>query len=348
MPQNIDFGLPFPLALNPDLDAARRHNLAWVQHLGLVGPGRSLEWYTSWDMPRLAALGFPHARGAALELCADAMAFFFVFDDQFDGPLGQDPARAAAVCRQLIDIVHGATPRPDAGACSTAFADVWARSTDGAHPAWVARCAHEWEYYFAAHPHEAANRLRGTPGDMESYLQVRRGIAGTDLPLSLGERAAGITVPAAAFHSPQLRIMRQAAIDVTLMCNDVYSLEKEEARGDMDNVVLVIEHARHCTRDEAVTAARRDVEQRCARFLELAQQVPALCEQLGITGRERAAVDTYVQIMAAWMSGYHGWQTQTLRYTSALDVLPSKGPGYFDEVLPAVPHGRGSRSRAQQ
>jgi hypothetical protein len=26
------------------------------------------------------------------------------------------------------------------------------------------------------------------------------------------------------------------------MYNDVYSLEKEEARGDMDNLVLVIEH----------------------------------------------------------------------------------------------------------
>ncbi|MFE2854381.1 terpene cyclase [Streptomyces lavendulae] len=335
MPQDIEFHLPFPTSLSPDLEGARQRNLAWVRRTGLVREGRSLEWYAAWDMPLLAAHGFPYARGAALDLCVDAMAFFFVFDDQFDGPLGRDPARAAAVCRQLIDIVHGAVPAAGADACSVAFADLWARSTDGAHPGWVVRTAHEWEYYFATQAHEAIGRLRGTPADMETYLQVRRGIAGTDLPLSLGERAAGIPVPAAAFHSPQLRIMRQAAIDVTFMCNDVYSLEKEEARGDMDNLVLVIEHTRSCTRGEAVSAARGEVERRVERFRELAHQVPAMCLQLGLTAPERTAVATYVEVMEAWMSGYHAWQTQTRRYTGALQTIPHTGPGYFDEVLGA-------------
>ncbi|WP_328764852.1 terpene synthase family protein [Streptomyces sp. NBC_00272] len=288
-------------------------------------------------MPRLAALGFPHARGPALELCADAMGFFFVFDDQFDGPLGLDPARTARVCQQLIDIAHGATPATGSDPCTAAFADIRARSTRGAHAAWTARTAHEWEYYFAAQAHEAIGRVRGTPADMTTYLQVRRGIAATDLPLSLGERAAGITVPAAAFHAPQLRIMRQAAIDVTLMCNDVYSLEKEEARGDVDNLVLVLEHTRSLNRDEAVTAAGHRVNRRVRQFRELAEQVPVLCTQLGLHRRERAAVDTYVAIMTAWMGGYHAWQTGTLRYRTAPEVVPASGPGYFDQVLHVRP-----------
>ncbi|MFD3759923.1 terpene cyclase [Streptomyces sp. NPDC058622] len=335
MPQDIEFHLPFPSALSPDLEEARQRNLSWVAGVGLVGEARSLEWYASWDMPRLAALGFPYAQGPALDLCADAMAFFFVFDDQFDGALGLYPARAAAVCQQMIDIVHGARPARAADACSAAFADIWTRCAAGADRGWVARCAHEWEYYFATQAHEAIGRLRGTPGDMETYLQVRRGIAGTDLPLSLGERAAGITVPAAAFHSPQLRIMRQAAIDVTFMCNDVYSLEKEEARGDMDNLVLVIEHERRCTRAEAVEHARGEVRRRVERFQELEPQVAGLCTQLGLSGRERAAVEVYVEIMGAWMSGYHAWQTRTQRYTNARRVLPHTGPGYFDQILRA-------------
>ncbi|MFD6225520.1 terpene cyclase [Streptomyces sp. NPDC060232] len=335
MPQDVEFHLPFPVSCSPDLEGARRRNLAWVRRVGLVGEGRSLEWYASWDMPRLAALGFPYARGAMLDLCADAMALFYVFDDQFDGLLGRAPARVATVCQRMIDIVHGAAPGPDADACSAAFADIWGRSADGAHPGWVARVAHEWEYYFAAQAHEAIGRLRGAPAGMEAYLQVRRGIAGTDLPLSLGERAAGITLPAAAFHSPQLRIMRQAAIDVTLMCNDVYSLEKEEARGDMDNLVLVIEHTRRCGREAAIAEARGEVRRRVTRFQELAVQVPQLCALLGLTAREAAGVDRYVEIMGTWMSGYHAWQTRTDRYTHAPHVLPATGPGYFDRVLGA-------------
>ncbi|MFF9978697.1 terpene synthase family protein [Streptomyces erythrochromogenes] len=341
MPQDVEFHLPFPVSCSPDLEGARRRNLAWVRQVGLVGEGRSAEWYASWDMPRLAALGFPYAQGGMLDLCADAMALFFVFDDQFDGPLGRAPARAAAVCQKMIDILHGAPLGRDtdagtgADACAVAFADIWARSTDGAHPGWVARVAHEWEYYFAAQAHEAIGRLRGTPADMETYLHVRRGIAGTDLPLSLGERAAAVTVPAAAFHSPQLRIMRQAAIDVTLMCNDVYSLEKEEARGDMDNLVLVAEHARRCTREEAVAEAGAEVRRRVVRFQELALQVPGLCALLGLTARETVAVDGYVELMALWMSGYHAWQTRTHRYIDAPRVVPATGPGYFDQVLGA-------------
>jgi avermitilol synthase len=330
MPQDAAFDLPFPLRVNPHAEAAR--NLDWVRAHGLVGE-RSADWYTSWDMPRLAACGFPDATGPGLDLCTDAMAFFFLFDDQFDGPLGRAPDRVARVCQGLIDIVHGARPRPGGDPCSNAFADLWRRGTEGAPPGWAARVAHEWEYYFAAHAHEAINRVRGTPGDVEQYLHVRRGVAATALPLSLGERAAGITVPPAAFHSPQLRIMREIAVDITLMCNDVYSLEKEEARGDMDNLVLVIEHARRCGRDEAIAATRREVHQRCDRYQQLALDVPDLSARLDLSASQRADVRTYVDVMTAWISGYHAWETETARYRTALATLPSSGPGYFDRVL---------------
>ncbi|MFD9523384.1 terpene cyclase [Streptomyces sp. NPDC059979] len=335
MPQDIEFDLPFPLAVSPDLEGARVRNLAWVQARGLITGGESLDWYRSWDMPRLAAYGFPYARGRELDLCADVMAFFFVFDDQLDGPLGRAPDRVAAVCQGLIDLVRGA-PLPAGGdPCAAAFAEVWARSTAGAPAGWVARVAHEWEYYFASQAHEAIGRLRGRPADMEQYLQVRRGIAGTALTASMGERAAGIEVPASVFHSPQLRIMREIAVDVPLMCNDVYSLEKEEARGDVDNLVLVLEHERRCSRQEAIAAAREEVHRRCARFRYLAAEVPAVCGRLGLTSRERAAADMYVEVMCAWMSGYSAWQSETLRYTSAPKVLPSSGPGYFENILGA-------------
>ncbi|MFJ6793774.1 terpene cyclase [Streptomyces sp. NPDC091268] len=335
MPQDICFELPFPLAVSPDLEGARLRNLAWVQRQGLITSSDSLEGYASWDMPRLAAYGFPYARGRQLDLCTDVMAFFFVFDDQLDGPLGRAPDRVAALCQNLIDLVHGARPSPGGDRCAAAFADVWARCTDSAPAGWVARVAHEWEYYFATQAHGAIGRLRGTPADMEHYLQVRRGIAGTALTVSLGERAAGIDVPASAFHSPQLRIMREIAVDVPLMCNDVYSLEKEEARGDVDNLVLVLEHSRRMSRDEALAAAREEVHQRCARFGQLSRQLPQLCDQLGLTPAERAAVDMYISVMAGWMSGYGAWQSETLRYTSALQVVPGSGPGYFENILGA-------------
>ncbi|GAT67318.1 terpene cyclase [Planomonospora sphaerica] len=337
MPQDIAFDLPFPVRTSPDAEGARRRNLRWVQQHRLVTGDQALAWYRSWDMPRLAACGFPYAQGPELDLCTDAMAFFFLFDDQFDGPLSRAPRDVARLCQSMIDIVHGTGPRRQADPCSAAFADLWRRSTDGAPPGWAARTAHEWEYYFAAHAHEAVNRCRAVPSDMERYLQVRRGVAGTALPVSLGERAAAITVPAVAFHSPHLRIMREITVDVTLMCNDVYSLEKEEARGDMDNLVLVIQHARGCSRQEAVAAARDEVHRHVTRFRQLAAEVPDMCRQVGLTGPQCAAVEAYVEVMTAWMSGYHLWETETARYRAAVDVLPDSGPGHFEKLLGSEP-----------
>lgn len=333
MTRNIELVLPFPLRVSTDLERARQHNLQWVQQLGLVAEGASLAWFSMWDMPKLAAFGFPYATGASLDLCADAMAFFFIFDDQFDGPLGRHPDRVADVCQGFIDIVHGARPRGSAGPLLRAFADVWHRCQDDAPPRWRARAACEWEYYFAAHAHEAINRTRGTPADMQGYLQVRRGIAASDLPISLGVRAAAIDVPPAVFHSPQLRIMRQTAIDITFMCNDMYSLEKEEARGDMDNLILVIEHEQKLSRPQAIGQAQHDIDQRCTRFQQLSDQVPDVCAQLKLTAQQRTVVDRYVDVMTAWIRGYHEWEIQTMRYTKAVDILPARAPGYFEELL---------------
>lgn len=346
MPQNVEFVLPFPLRVSTDLERASHQNLQWVQRMGLVAEGDSLAWFSMWDMPKLAAFGFPYAMGDGLDLCADAMAFFFVFDDQFDGPLGRHPDRVAGVCQGFIDIVHGARPGGSASPLLRAFADVWDRCQEGASPRWRARAACEWEYYFAAHAHEAINRNRGAPAGMQEYLQVRRGIAATDLPITLGERAAMIDVPPAVFHCPQLRIMRQIAIEITFMCNDVYSLEKEETRGDRDNLILVIEHEQNLTRPQAVAQAQREIALRCSRFQQLSDQLPDTCARLGSTARQWTMVDRYVDVMAAWIRGYHEWETETLRYTKAVDVLPGTAPGYFDELLAQRPQSSAKDSDA--
>ncbi|MDI1463437.1 terpene synthase family protein [Catellatospora sp. KI3] len=334
MPQDVTFDLPFPLRSSRHLDTASARNLDWVRERQLVDGPEAMAWYASWDMAGLAAYGYPHARDAdELTLCADAMAFFFLFDDQFDGPLGRRPDEVARTCQLFIDAVHDPRPSGPGSHCLRAFRELWDRSLDGAAAGWKARAAHEWEYYFATYAHEAINRCRGLPTDLERFLEVRRGMSGTGVPVSLGERAARIDVPPAAFHSPQLRIMRTITVDVTLMCNDVYSLEKEAARGDMDNFVLVVEHENALSRAEAVERTRRVVAERCARFQQLAEEVPEMCTVLGLTVAEQDTVRVYAEIMAAWIRGYHEWETRTLRYLTADEVVPATKPGFLEALL---------------
>jgi avermitilol synthase len=333
MPPDLAFELPFPLRRNEGLDRARRHNLEWVRRFGLTPSEEASEWFALWDIPALAAYGFPDAPEEGLDLCADAMAFFFLLDDQFDGPLGRLPDRVAAVCRQFIDVGRGVRPPASAGPLLHAFAELWERCRRGAPASWRARAAGEWEYYFAAHAYEAVNRVRGRPTGFDEYLEVRRGIAAADLPICLGERAFRIEVPPAAFHGPQLRILRRTAIEITFMCNDIFSLEKEESRGDMDNLVLVIERNGGLSREAALARARDEIIERCALFRTLSAQVPDVCARLGFSEPQTDAVRRYVDVMAGWIRGYHEWETRTLRYTRAADVVPAHRSGYFDALL---------------
>lgn len=336
MPQDISFRFPVAPQLSPDLDSARARNLEWVRAQGLATTDQAISRYTSWDMAKLAAYMYPYAVGADLELAADLMGFWFPFDDQFEGPLGHNPAAASTICAEMIAIVHHpheAMPN-SAPPAAKAFSDVWQRSLDGMSRAWQARAAHHWEYYFACYPNEAIARDTGTMPDRRTYLHLRRGSSGGETVVDMCERLGHFEVPAIAFHSPQLLAMRRISTDIPAFCNDVHSVEKEISRGDVDNLVLIVQHERQCPLPEAIAAVQDLVNQRLATFSQLQDQLALLGDQLGLIERERAAVERYAQTMALWVAGYHQWAVETARYATQ-GIIPANQPGYPESLLEA-------------
>jgi hypothetical protein len=332
MPQNIDFRFPVPCRLSPDVDRARAHNLQWVHTQQLATGRQAIERYVSWDMAKLAAYMYPYATGDDLDLAADLMGFWFPFDDQFDGPLGRDPQQTAQVCRAMIHVVHHpqdvtATDLP----AVRAFADMWQRSMDGMSPAWRARAAHNWEYYFACYPGEALARLSASVPSRNDYLHLRRGSSGGQTVVDMCERLGHFEVPAVAFHSPPLRTMRRIATDVPAFCNDIHSVEKEAARGDVNNLVLIVQHEQQLAMPEALRTVRDLVNQQLDAFGRLQQQIPQLTRAMGLAADERTAVDRYAETMALWMPGYHQWGVETARY-SAQGVTPARTPAYPEDL----------------
>lgn len=311
----MHFRFPLPCRLSPDVERARTHNLNWVRTFGLVTDEAAIARYTSWDMAKLAAYMYPYATGPDLELAADLMGFWFPFDDQFDGLLGQDPVRIAAVCRDMIAIVHdpAAVPR-NASPAAMAFADMWRRSLHGMSRAWQARAAHNWEYYFGCYPGEAMARLSGTVPDRNAYLHLRCGSSGGETVVDMCERLGHFEVPSHAFHSPQLRTMRRIATDVPAFCNDVHSVEKELARGDVDNLVLVVKNGQECSLEQALLKTQELINEQLDTFSRLQEEISALNDLLGLDAAERAAVESYVRTMALGMPGYHQWAVETPRY----------------------------------
>ncbi|MEZ0091407.1 terpene cyclase [Streptacidiphilus sp. EB129] len=341
----MELTIPFPQRINPHRDAAAGHNLSWLQAHDMLRGSEAIDRYTSWNLADLAAWSFPDASPEELVLAMDQHAFYFLFDDQFDSELGLHPVEVADVCAPLIEIAASdperTTPRRHGTPIISAFADLWRRGCAGMSPRWRARASYHWEWYFAAHPNEALGRALaaearrdGTDGEipgLDAYLMLRRGASGVETVLDLMERMLG-EVPAVAFHSPELRQMRQLAADAPATSNDVWSYGKEAARGDVYNLVVVLQHQQQCTLAEAVSAVLAQAQWMIDEFVRLSERVPELCERLGLRGAERRAVERYRDGMGSWMRGYFDWEHRTVRYRPE-GTLPPDRPNYLETLL---------------
>jgi hypothetical protein len=120
--------------------------------------------------------------------------------------------------------------------------------------------------------------------------------------------------------------MRLAVIEVVIIQNELCSVEKEEAVGDPNNIVLILEVERSCSRSRAVGAAVDMIRQRMTTYLVLERELSTLCAELDLDPGERATARRYVDGMRALVRGAYDWSELSGRY------------GHRDRLPPTWPH----------
>jgi hypothetical protein len=309
----------YPHRRNPHRASAEAHHRRWMEEFRMLGSRMTPTDYARWEVPDLTALCYPDCGAEELALAADLMGFYFIFDDEFDGPIGRHPAGSAGLCDQLIAVLHG-TPAPADSPCVAAFESIWQRISQGMSPRWLARAAYSWESYLASHPAEAAGRLAGEAPDRTPFLFLRRCTSAMETVLDTVERVNRFEVSPTAFHSPALRELRQLAADIAPLSNDVHSYQQELPRGDVNNLVLVVQRERGCTLDEAGALALAEVQLKADRMARLLDELPHTYRALQLTPAQEKDAQRYADGMAALVSGYLEWESQTIRYRSEQPV----------------------------
>ncbi|MFF3244684.1 isoafricanol synthase [Streptomyces sp. NPDC002870] len=310
--------IPFPARFSPHAERARRHTLQWLQETGLLTGEAVTAEYDALRLERLMAHFYPDATGNDLELAADFNAWFFIFDDQFDGRLGVRPEAIERVVDSLVRTMTADGAPQVSGEHGPplvrGFRDIWRRAAVGTPYGWQRRFRTHWQAYMAAHQGEAHNRNAERLPSLKQFLKVRRNSIGVQPCLDFTERCGGYTLPDELHGSSPLREMREITGDVVIFVNDIVSLVKELAAGDVNNSVIVLREQKGCTLEQSVEYIAALANAQTARFAQLATALPKTLSERGVLPEVREHIDHYVEGMGHLMAGNLAWSLATSRY----------------------------------
>lgn len=300
---------PFAPARNPAADHVHQQNLVWGQRFGLI---RSREEYHRIDRGRFGDLmgrAYPNASPEALRVIADWNAWMFLLDDQFDElALGRTPDAMEQIHSRILAILDGDTVQADDAPHLTALWDVARRLREQRDTAWRQRfitCVRE---AFAASLWESRNRQLGLVPTESDYRYWRPFGGGVFCYFTLIELAEDITLPPFVRDHPIIRELTQRANYVICWANDIFSLPKELARGDVHNLVYVVHRERRVSLDDAVSYVAEQHDAEVSAFERVAACVPTFGDPID------SIVQRYVTGLATWMRANMDWSCVTYRY----------------------------------
>lgn len=330
MPQNVDFHIPLPSRQSPDHVRADAEQLVWPRSLGLIKSEAAATRHLRGGYGQLASRFYPHATGTDLDLGVDLMSWFFLFDDLFDGPRGESPVETKQLTDAVAAALDGHLPE-SAAPIAHGFADIWRRSREGMSAAWCARSARHWRSYFDGYVEEALSR--DTPYySAAQYMAVRRRTIGVQPTVDMAERTGHFEVPHRVFGSAVLSAMLQIAADVNLMLNDIASLEKEEARGEQNNMVLILCREHGWSKDHSIDHIQDAVRACLEQYILLESCLPQVADIFRLNDAERESLDRYRDdAVRPVIRGSYDWHRSSGRYDAEF-ALAAGAQGYLEEL----------------
>ncbi|MCB1985046.1 MAG: hypothetical protein H6936_12395 [Burkholderiales bacterium] len=313
---------PFPEKISPFADKVHAHTLEWVQNFQLVTEEKAFKRLRLSKFGRLAARAYPDAALDRLEIISDWNTWLFVIDDQCDeSGLGKHPDQLSNLHNRSLEILSGYPTEPNDVPLILALEDIYRRLKPLSSQAWLLRFAKSASEYFEATFWEAQNRFYRRWPSTDSYTLMRPFSGGLYTDIDLIEIAEKINIPCIARAHPRLTELANLTNNVVCWSNDIISLRKEQAHGDMHNMVMVMQHELKISLQESVNLVKKLIDAQIQQFLNVEQQLPKFVE---FSDHD---LKKYVAVLRSWMRGNLDWAYESKRY-----AIPQKN------VQPRVEH----------
>lgn len=325
----INFDFPFPHALSPDHAAASAECARWAREMGLVTSDFAMERLAQWNLGRMLANCVPTARGDALDVITKWNAWGFLYDDQFNGPLGTRLDLAVRVTESMIAALHGETsPGHSAERALTDILDELARRRSRT---WMARFRDHNQQFLVSLLREVTFRVDRRPVSHHQALELRRGAVAMEPLIDLIEVAEDCEIPGSLITTPQLQEMRRIVGDLAIYQNDFFSLPKDRRQPEVNTIIALEQEG--LTEQQALARIETTVNEEVARFLRVKKELPSLSRTFGLTAPDIARLDRHVHCLELMIHGVLYVHLESLRYADQeAHTAPLAGTGYLENL----------------
>ncbi|MFF2651275.1 multidrug MFS transporter [Streptomyces sp. NPDC058045] len=310
----------FPRHRHPYWPRLQETTREWLLEKRLMPPEKVARYADDLRYTDLVAGYYTGAPDEVLSAIADFSAWFFVWDDIHDRDAVHGRSEA---WRRLSTLLHAALDAPEShlhheDPLVAAFADTIVRIFSYLGPRWNARFAEHFHSVIAAYDQEFENRRNDCVPPVDAYVELRRHTFGHWVWLDLLELAAQCELPAVIRTDPAYRRAALTSQDFSAWYNDLCSLPKEMAGGEVHNLGISIIHHKGMTPDESMAEVRRRVGTCTADFLEAEQEVLRLAaefgEQSSASARTADGIRSCLFNMRNWFSSVYWFHHESGRY----------------------------------
>lgn len=303
---------PFPLCINPHLEAAQQASLDWLQRFGLITSPKQHARVSKAHLSTLVAGFYPNAELSELELASDYVCWAFALDDIGDETnVGERPARLMELFEGFEQVLQGRAPSASGNPLDRGLYDVVQRVSNFTTAEQLAEFLEGNRTYFGGMLWEANNRAHSQVPDETAYLMFRPAAGAVPSFFSLIEPLERIVLtPRIRAHQGVQNLSRLAG-GIICWINDLLSYEKERAHGDFHNLVMVYEHHQRLVPSVAARQAIGFVNSGIADFVAAAASLPSFGPA------EDQELKRYLDALRAVIRVTLSWTYDSTRYHEA-------------------------------
>jgi len=161
---------------------------------------------------------------------------------------------------------------------------------------------------------QAANRANKTIPSVEEFIVLRRRTIGGHIVEAMVEYSLDFVIPEHVWVHPVLLELSAAAVDIMTWPNDLCSFNKEQADGDLQNLVFCVMLEQDVDLQDAVDIVTKMVTDRVDDYVSWKKQLPSFGSEVDEELRR------YFKALEQYIQGTIVWYYESPRYFRCVDT----------------------------